>query len=70
MCSALSEIDAGGVRDSVNYLQLEGYIDLRLIGSKEAAQLADADLNALEGRVSGRGIKLMSGSLRDEDVIV
>lgn len=53
--------------DSVNYLSLEGYIQLRRVeGRGSVEDLADVDWRELEGKVSAKGIKLLAGAIRDE----
>ena len=54
--------------DCINYLQEEGYIRLRDIETHEEKELADSDVTELEGKVTGKGIKLLSGTLSDDTV--
>lgn len=57
--------------DSVNYLSLEGYIQLRRVeGHGMVPDIADVDWKQLEGKVSAKGIKLLAGSIRDDLVEV
>lgn len=54
--------------DSINYLQEVGYITLRNIRNKADALLADSDWEALEGKLSHKGIKILSGDLHDNSI--
>lgn len=68
---ALPEIDEGELIDSLNFLKLEGYIELRNTDTHEAVQrMADARYTELEAALTGKGIRLLSGSIQDNDVIV
>lgn len=69
LCSALAaEIDRADFTDSVNYLSLEGYIDLRRCGDKVHTSLADDELDDIEAKVSAKGIRLLSGKVTDSCV--
>lgn len=61
-------IDRQEFIDSVNFLHEEGYIYLRDMETKEAAGLADSDYQALEAKVTGKGIRLLGGGLSDDMV--
>ena len=52
--------------DSVNYLTESEYIQLRDISSKTPATLADCEADQLEAKLTDKGIKLLSGRLKDE----
>lgn len=58
------------VSDSINFLQLEGYITLRYIDGKQETTLADADLKELEAILTGRGIRLLDGKITDDLVVI
>ena len=51
--------------DAINYLSEEGYIRLRHIVGHAPAELCDADWQELEAKVSGKGIRLLAGAIRD-----
>lgn len=69
LSSALeSEIDRADFTDSINYLSLEGYIDLRRCTDKIHTTLADDELDDVEAKVSAKGIRLLSGKLTDSCV--
>lgn len=67
---ALTKIAECDIVDSVNFLQEEGYIRLRHIESKIETTLADAEFEQLEAKVSGKGIRLLNGSIKDDVVDV
>ncbi|MDL2294901.1 type VI secretion protein [Ruminococcaceae bacterium OttesenSCG-928-D13] len=61
----------GNLRDSFNYLQLAGYVELQYIKTKEPIKrIAQVNLHELEAILSVKGIRLLSGSETDPDVIV
>jgi|APHig6443717497_1056834.scaffolds.fasta_scaffold01846_17 hypothetical protein len=64
---ALEEISESEFLDSVNYLHEEGYIHLRNCVTKDPAVtgLADTDYKDLEGKLTGKGIKLLAGGIDD-----
>ncbi len=68
--SALRELPYASIRDCVNFLDEERYIHLRVIGEREEAHLCDCELDQLEAKLTGRGLRLMSGSIRDDDIEV
>ena len=67
---ALPDIAVGDISKSVNFLEEEGYIHLRTVETKEAASISDFNIDELEAKLSGKGIRLLSGSIKDNDVIV
>lgn len=67
---ALDDIPENEYIDSVNYLYEEGYIQLRNIKSKQDATLADSDIDELEAKLTGKGIRLLAGKIFDELVEV
>ncbi|NBI78570.1 type VI secretion protein [Anaerotruncus colihominis] len=56
--------------DSVNFLAEEGYIHLRRISTRESAALADTDYTALEAKLTGKGIRLLAGGVKDDMIEV
>ena len=56
--------------DSVNFLAEEGYIHLRLAADKTPASLADNDYRDIEAKLTGKGIRLLSGGIRDNQIEV
>ena len=62
------EMDIGEFADGVNYLAEAGYINLRTVGSHQAASLADNDIDNLEAKLSADGIRLLAGKLSDDCV--
>lgn len=54
--------------DAVNFLAEEGYIHLRRISTREKADLADCDYTALEAKLTGKGIRLRAGDIKDDMV--
>ena len=51
--------------DSVNFLALEGYIHLRDVATKNDASLSDCNYETLEGRLTGKGVRLLAGGIED-----
>lgn len=51
--------------DSVNFLALESYIHLRDVATKNDASLSDCHYETLEGRLTGKGIRLLAGGIED-----
>lgn len=56
--------------DAVNFLSLEGYIQLRDIASKDNASLADTGYECLEAKLTGKGIRLLAGGMTDNMIEV
>lgn len=56
--------------DAVNFLAEEGYIRLRRTSTREEADLADCDYTALEAKLTGKGIRLRAGDIKDDMVEV
>ncbi len=54
--------------DCVNYLQEIGYINVRHKDTHGVTSLADTDLEFLEAKLSGDGIKFLAGRLNDSCV--
>ncbi len=69
LCAALeSDMDKAEFTDSINYLSLAGFIDLRRCGDKQPTTLADDELENIEAKVSAKGIRLLSGKISDDCV--
>ena len=51
--------------DSVNFLALEGYIHLLDVANQNDASLSDCHSETLEGRLTGKGIRLLAGGIED-----
>ena len=51
-------------------LSEEGYIHLRLAADKTPASLADNDYRDIEAKLTGKGIRLLSGGIRDNQIEV
>lgn len=66
----LSDLQEDEVLDSINFLFEEGYIHLRDIDTKKDANLADSDYKRLEAKLTGKGIRLLSGEIDDSAVAV
>lgn len=67
---ALSDISEKDFLDSLNYLFLSEYILLRVIKTKEQADIADVSWELLEAKLSQKGIKLLEGKITDNSVEV
>lgn len=59
------DIDKAEFADCINYLAEAGFITLRHCTSKQAANLADNDIDELEAKVSAAGIRLLAGKTLD-----
>ena len=61
------DISASEITDSVNYLLEGGYIHLRDIEyHKPVSDLADAEINALEAKLTQKGIQFLNGKITDD----
>lgn len=59
-------VNSSEIIDSVNYLNEGGYIKLRDIESHcEVSDLADADPDALEAKLTQKGIMFLNGKIND-----
>ena len=68
---ALNGIPEGELLDSINFLQEEEYIRIRDIEYKEPVLLADCqDYTQLEAKLTGKGIRLRDGMIKDPAVVV
>ena len=67
---ALNNIDRNEISNSINYLYEAGYLHLRHTESKQPSSLADDDFDALEGKLTAKGIQLLAGVISDECVEV
>ena len=63
-------IEKNEIENSINYLHEAGYLHLRHIESKQSSSLADDDFDALEGKLTAKGIQLLAGVITDECVEV
>lgn len=60
------EMTASEVADCVNYLNEGGYVKLRDVEfHKEVSDLADAELHALEAKLTAKGIAFLNGRIDD-----
>lgn len=64
--SAMSDDE---VAKSVNFLQMAGYIILRDIATKTQVELADTEMRRAEAKVSEKGVRLLSFSMKDDEVV-
>lgn len=61
------DISASEITDSVNYLLEGGYIHLRDIEyHKPVTDLADAEITALEAKLTQKGIQFLNGKITDD----
>lgn len=67
---ALDDILEDEYFDSLNYLFESEYIQMRNVKNKQPASLADTDINALEAKLTDKGIKLLAGKISDDLVEV
>ena len=67
---ALDDVPENELLDSINYLTESGYIQLRDTVSRSVGTLADYDVEQLEAKLTDKGIRLLSGKLKDELVDV
>ncbi|MEE1155698.1 MAG: type VI secretion protein [Acutalibacteraceae bacterium] len=67
---ALDDIPEDELLDSINYLTEAGYIKSRDIKSHSFGTLADYNIEQLEAKLTDKGLKLLSGKLKDEMVDV
>ena len=63
--AALNTISEQEYLDAVNYLSGSGYIHVRTIVDHETADIADVDYQALEVRLTPKGIQLLGGAITD-----
>lgn len=61
-------IEKNDIENSINYLYEAGYLHLRHVGSKQPSSLADTDFDALESKLTAKGIQLLAGVIQDECV--
>lgn len=63
---ALPQLAEDQFMDSLNFLQEEGYIHLRLVETQAEVQLADAlHYSELEAKLTGKGIRLLAQEIKD-----
>lgn len=58
------------LRDSINYLSISGFINMRDICSHQPTTLADSDFDSIEAIVSKDGIKIIACVKTDECIDV
>ncbi|MEG0769889.1 MAG: type VI secretion protein [Ruthenibacterium sp.] len=63
---ALTQIERGAIHKSVNFLEEEQYIKLRCVGTHEPASISDFNMDELEAKLTGKGIRLSAGTLHDD----
>ena len=61
-------IDKNDIENSVNYLHEAGYLHLRNSENRQPSSLSDDDFDALEGKLTAKGIQLLAGVIQDECV--
>lgn len=61
-------IEKNDIENSVNYLHEAGYLHLRNSENRQPSSLSDDDFNALEGKLTAKGIQLLAGVIQDECV--
>ena len=61
-------IEKNDIENSINYLHEAGYLHLRNLENKQPSSLADDDFDALEGKLTAKGIQLLAGVIQDECV--
>ncbi|MEG0304344.1 MAG: type VI secretion protein [Oscillospiraceae bacterium] len=67
---ALPTVAYDDVFKSINFLSEEGYMHIRSVETKENANIADFNLEDLEGKLSGKGIRLLCGDIEDRAIDV
>ena len=65
-----SGIGAAEFVDALNFLSLSGYIQMRCIATKQAADIADVPYKECEAKVTAKGIRLLAGGMNDDMVEV
>lgn len=61
-----AEMNSAEISDCINYLNESGYIKLRSIeGHTEVADLADAEMNTIEAKLTAKGIAFLNGKIND-----
>lgn len=61
-------IEKNDIENSINYLHEAGYLHLRNTENRQLSGLADDDFDALEGKLTAKGIQLLAGVIQDECV--
>lgn len=64
------DITEGEIVDSVHFLEMAGYVELRTIETKDTVKLADSEFDRLEGLVTEKGIRLLCGGIQDSEVVL
>ncbi len=65
-----SGTDVSSFVDSVNFLSMEGYIQLRTIDGHATVDIADASYKDCEAKVTGKGVRLLAGGINDDMIEV
>ncbi|MDE5771351.1 MAG: type VI secretion protein [Ruminococcus sp.] len=61
-------IEKNDIENSINYLHEAGYLHLRNSENRQPSSLSDDDFDALEGKLTAKGIQLLAGVISDECV--
>ena len=61
-------IEKNDIENSINYLHEAGYLHLRNSENRQPSSLSDDDFDALEGKLTAKGIQLLAGVIQDECV--
>lgn len=61
-------IEKNEIENSINYLHEAGYLHLRNSENRQPSSLSDDDFDALEGKLTAKGIQLLAGVIQDECV--
>ncbi len=56
--------------ESINFLTEEDYINLRHTETREKVILADTDIEVIEAKLSGKGLRLLNGGIEDNMIEV
>lgn len=67
---ALPDLTKGDILRSINYLEEEAYIRLRTMDTHELATISDYEMETLEAKLSGKGLRLLTKTERDACVVV
>lgn len=68
--NALSDMQPGALAESLFYLQDQGFIKARNVYSKIDADVADADYEDTEVRITAKGMQLLKGYATDPAVTI
>lgn len=59
-------VSTGQFIANMNFLEEEGYVKLRDIETRQARSISDFDYDTLEGKLSGKGLRLLKGVIDDD----